>query len=109
MSTPGRRSGPDEGRSPGPAGQAGPQEGLDDEADRWLIGKVRAGDRDAYEELVRRHRDRIYRIALRMLGSSADADDVAQEVVIQLWTALSASPAAPPSPPGSTASSSTGA
>jgi RNA polymerase sigma-70 factor, ECF subfamily len=79
VSTPGRRSGPDEGRSPGP----------DDEADRWLIGKVRAGDRGAYEELVRRHRDRIYRIALRMLGSSADADDVAQDVVIQLWTALS--------------------
>jgi RNA polymerase sigma-70 factor (ECF subfamily) len=79
VSTPGRRSGPDEGRTTG----------LDDEADRWLIGRVRAGDRGAYEELVRRHRDRIYRIALRMLGSSADADDVAQDVVIQLWTALS--------------------
>ena len=91
MSTPGRRSGPDEGRSPGPAPglKQGLKQGLDDEADRWLVGKVRAGDRDAYEELVRRHRDRIYRIALRMLGSSADADDVAQEVVIQLWTALS--------------------
>lgn len=78
MSTPGRRSGPDGGWPPG----------LDGEADRWLIGKVRAGDRGAYEELVRRHRDRIYRIALRMLGNAADADDVAQEVVIQLWTAL---------------------
>jgi RNA polymerase sigma-70 factor (ECF subfamily) len=60
----------------------------DDEADRWLVGRARGGDRSAYEELVRRHRDRIYRIALRMLGSPADADDVAQEVVIQLWTAL---------------------
>ncbi|GAA4862867.1 RNA polymerase sigma factor [Actinomycetospora straminea] len=76
------------GRDPGPGGTRAPA-GLDDEADRWLVGRARSGDQGAYEELVRRHRDRIYRIALRMLGSPADADDVAQEVVIQLWTALS--------------------
>ncbi|MEJ2890844.1 RNA polymerase sigma factor [Actinomycetospora aeridis] len=75
------------GREPGP-GEARASAGLDEEADRWLVGRVRDGDRGAYEELVRRHRDRIYRIALRMLGNPADADDVAQEVVIQLWTAL---------------------
>jgi RNA polymerase sigma-70 factor (ECF subfamily) len=73
----GRRDGPDPSSAE-----------TDDEADRWLVGRARSGDRSAYEELVRRHRDRIYRIALRMLGSPADADDVAQEVVIQLWTAL---------------------
>jgi len=61
---------------------------LDHDADRWLVDKVRAGDVDAYEVLVRRHRDRIYRIALRMLGNPHDAEDVAQDVVIQLWTAL---------------------
>jgi len=61
----------------------------DQQADRWLIDKVRRGDADAYEVLIRRHRDRIYRIALRMLGSAADADDVTQDVVIQLWTTLS--------------------
>ncbi|MDD7964048.1 RNA polymerase sigma factor [Actinomycetospora lemnae] len=76
------------GRDPGPGGTRA-SAGLDDEADRWLVGRARSGDQGAYEELVRRHRDRIYRIALRMLGSPADADDVAQEVVIQLWTALS--------------------
>jgi RNA polymerase sigma-70 factor, ECF subfamily len=67
----------------------GTPNGVDDGADRWLVDKVRAGDRDAYEVLIRRHRDRIYRIAVRMLGSHADADDVTQDVVIQLWTALS--------------------
>ena len=30
--------------------------------DRWLVAKARAGERGAYEELIRRHRDRIYRI-----------------------------------------------
>jgi RNA polymerase sigma-70 factor, ECF subfamily len=57
--------------------------------DRWLVGKAREGERGAYEALIRRHRDRIYRIALRITGDAADADDVTQEVVIQLWTALS--------------------
>lgn len=61
---------------------------FDDDADRWLVNKARAGDMDAYEVLVRRHRDRIYRIALRMLGDRHDAEDIAQDVVIQVWTAL---------------------
>ena len=62
--------------------------GSDHEADRWLVVKIRGGDVHAYEVLVRRHRDRIYRIALRMLGNPHDADDVAQDVAIQLWTAI---------------------
>ncbi|TWF78930.1 RNA polymerase sigma-70 factor (ECF subfamily) [Pseudonocardia hierapolitana] len=61
---------------------------FDDDADRWLIDKARTGDLDAYEVLVRRHRDRIYRIALRMLGNRHDAEDIAQDVMIQVWTAL---------------------
>lgn len=68
---------------------SGEDDALDHDADRWLVDKARAGDVDAYEVLVRRHRDRIYRIALRMLGNSHDAEDIAQDVVIQLWTALS--------------------
>jgi hypothetical protein len=34
---------------------------VDDDADRWLVTKVRGGDVEAYEVLIRRHRDRIYR------------------------------------------------
>ena len=57
--------------------------------DPWVVRKAREGEVGAYEELIRRHRDRIYRIALRITGDASDADDVTQEVVIQLWTALS--------------------
>ncbi|MHA6803673.1 RNA polymerase sigma factor [Salinifilum ghardaiensis] len=71
----------------GPHGAASAS-GSDPEADGWLVAKIRGGDVQAYEALVRRHRDRTYRIALRMLGNPHDADDVAQEVVIQLWTAI---------------------
>ena len=60
----------------------------DRELDSWLVDRARTGDVEAYEALVRRHRDRIFRIALRMLGDRSDAEDVAQDVVIQLWTGL---------------------
>ncbi|RZT89011.1 RNA polymerase RpoE-like sigma-24 subunit [Pseudonocardia sediminis] len=68
--------------------RAGEEEELDEAADNWLVGQAASGDIDAYEVLVRRHRNRIYRIALRMLSNPDDAEDVAQDVVIQLWTAL---------------------
>jgi RNA polymerase sigma-70 factor, ECF subfamily len=61
---------------------------VDEDVDRWLVGKARTGDLDAYEVLVRRHRVRIYRIALRMLGDPHDAEDITQDVLIQVWTAL---------------------
>ena len=74
--------------SPGRGAEQAGATPLDDDADRWLVDKARAGDMDAYEVLLRRHRDRIYRIALRMLGDRHDAEDIAQDVMIQVWTAL---------------------
>lgn len=71
------------GQVPAAAGET-----IDHDADRWLVTKIRGGDADAYEVLIRRHRDRIYRIALRMLGNPHDAEDIAQDVIIQLWTAV---------------------
>ena len=82
----------DDGQLPPAAGAALPaprsRDAIDTQADAWLVGKAKTGDVDAYEVLVRRHRDRIYRIALRMLGNPHDAEDVTQDVVIALWTAL---------------------
>lgn len=39
-----------------------------------------------FKNIVFPHRDKIYRLALRMLGSSEDAKDIVQEVIIKLWT-----------------------
>ncbi|GLZ48926.1 RNA polymerase sigma factor SigM [Actinomycetospora sp. NBRC 106375] len=58
--------------------------------DGWLLAKARGGEVEAFEVLVGRHRDRIYRISLRMLGSREDAEDVTQDVVVQMWTGLAA-------------------
>lgn len=60
----------------------------DPAADRWLVGKARSGDMDAFESLVRRHRTRVYRIALRIVGDPHDAQDVTQDVFIQAWAGL---------------------
>lgn len=52
--------------------------------DRDLVERACTGDRAAFETLLRRHYDRIHRIAWRMTGSAADADDIAQEVCCTL-------------------------
>ena len=50
-----------------------------------LIERARAGDEDAFEQLVTRHADRVYG-ALRRFGlGPADAEDVAQEVFLRAW------------------------
>lgn len=56
--------------------------------ERILVDAARAGDLDAFETLVRRHQGAVYRLALRMLGSEADAEDVAQETFVQAWRSL---------------------
>lgn len=50
--------------------------------DDELVEQVRAGDTAAFGELVERHRGAAYRAALAVLGSEADADDLAQEALV---------------------------
>jgi len=57
--------------------------------DNELAVAAIAGDREAFQRLVERHYDLIYRIAYRYLGSAADAEDIAQDVCITLATKLS--------------------
>lgn len=53
------------------------------ESDGILVGRVLAGDTDAYAGLVDRYRDRLGRYAMRMLGNSADAEDALQETFVR--------------------------
>ena len=58
-------------------------------SDRFLVAAAQAGDLHAFEALVRRHQGAVYRVALRMLGSEVDAEDAAQEALVQAWRGLS--------------------
>ena len=56
--------------------------------DAILVRAAKDGDVDAFEELVRRYQTPIYRVALRMLGSRADAQDAVQETFVRAWRAM---------------------
>ena len=53
-----------------------------------LVARARAGDRRALDELLREMKDLVYNLAIRMLGSPADAEDASQEILIRLVTGL---------------------
>src|SRR3954454_8303053 len=55
--------------------------------DRALLARHVEGDRDAFAELVRRHRDRLWRVALRTLGDPDDAADAVQDALVSAYRA----------------------
>lgn len=59
-----------------------------DREDDRLVVRFTRGDQTAFDALVAAHRDRVSRLAYRLLGWSADADDVVQEVFLAAWKAL---------------------
>jgi RNA polymerase sigma-70 factor (ECF subfamily) len=59
----------------------------DDSTDAELMGWAASGDRAAFEVLVGRHGERTLRLALRVLGDPAEAEEVAQEAFLRAWQA----------------------
>ncbi len=61
----------------------------DDSSEHELIARARAGDQDAFAELVVLHGARVYGALRRRFGLDADeADEVAQEVFARAWRGL---------------------
>ncbi len=56
--------------------------------DSRLVEEARAGERAAFDELVRRHEPKTYQQCLRILGSPEDAEDQAQGVFLKAYQAL---------------------
>jgi RNA polymerase sigma-70 factor (ECF subfamily) len=56
---------------------------LDDGPD--LTGRARSGDREAFDELCRLHREPLWRHAVSLCGSAATADDLVQETLLEAW------------------------
>jgi RNA polymerase sigma-70 factor (ECF subfamily) len=56
--------------------------------DLRLVRRAQAGDTDAFGELVQRNRRAVFRAAVAALGSTTDADDVAQEAFVTAYRKL---------------------
>ncbi len=58
------------------------------DADRGLVDAAAAGDREAFDELVRRYQARILNLVHALTGGGDDAEDLAQEAFVRAWRGL---------------------
>lgn len=58
--------------------------------ERELADRARAGDQDAFEQLVLSNQNRVYALAFRMVNDREEAADLAQEAFLKAWQGLPA-------------------
>ena len=63
----------------------GPETRDEQADDAALLSAHAAGDPDAFTELVRRHRDRLWAVALRTTGDPEDAADALQDALVSAF------------------------
>ena len=57
-------------------------------SDEKLILRFQEGDINAYNELVKRYKDRLFNFVLRYFNNAEQAEDVVQDTLIRLYTCL---------------------
>lgn len=57
-------------------------------SDAQLISRIKAGDREAFGDLVDKYHDHLVRFVARRLPDRSDAEDVAQETLIRAYSAI---------------------
>lgn len=67
------------------SGRPQPTAAVHDE-DQALLDRLAQSDEAAFRELVQRHIDRAFGLAVRILGGKADAEDVVQDTFLKVWT-----------------------
>jgi RNA polymerase sigma-70 factor (ECF subfamily) len=50
------------------------------------MARIAGGDRVAFDALARRHAGSVVKLATHILGNRAEADDVAQDALLRVWT-----------------------
>src|SRR4030095_7060396 len=56
--------------------------------DQTLVERVRAGDARAFDEVVSRYENKVYRLASKLTRNEALAEEVLQEVFIKIYEKL---------------------
>jgi RNA polymerase sigma-70 factor (ECF subfamily) len=59
-----------------------------DDSDQQLVQRVQAGDKAAFDLLVRKYQHRVLKLVGRFVSDAAEAEDVAQEAFIKAYRAL---------------------
>ena len=77
-----------DGAASGVSTAAGPPRPTDED-DGLLLGAVAQGDHRAFRLLMQRHLPRVLRVAQRMTRNPDDADEIAQEAFLKVWTGAS--------------------
>lgn len=67
----------------------GPHRDGEGPEDSTLISRAQSGDREAFGEIVRRYQRLVFRVVGGFLRDPADIEDVAQEVFLKAYTAIS--------------------
>jgi RNA polymerase sigma-70 factor (ECF subfamily) len=57
-------------------------------SDATVVARVRAGETDAFELIMRRHNQRLYRAIRAILGDPSETEDVLQETYVRAFTHL---------------------
>lgn len=55
------------------------------ESDLALMSRVKAGDEDAFRELIERHQRAVVNVIYRAIGDAWEAEDLAQRVFLQIF------------------------
>jgi RNA polymerase sigma-70 factor, ECF subfamily len=58
------------------------------ESDHSIVRAVLAGDKEAYSALVRAHSATVFRVAFRIMGNEADAEEIVQEAFLRGYQRL---------------------
>jgi len=61
-----------------------------DDSDQQLVQRVQAGEKAAFDLLVRKYQHRVLKLVSRFISDAAEAEDVAQEAFIKAYRALPA-------------------
>ena len=57
-------------------------------SDQEILAQLRQGDEDAYRQLVERFQQKVFNTAVNFLQNQQDAEDIAQEVFIQVYHSI---------------------
>ncbi|MBF0563679.1 MAG: sigma-70 family RNA polymerase sigma factor [Nitrospirae bacterium] len=61
--------------------------GVNDETEKY-VREFQLGNRERFDEIVRRHKDRVFNLCYRFLGDYHEAEDVAQDVFMKVYGGL---------------------